>query len=252
MTELPLWSYGLPGWARSAWTELKGRLPQDEDWAVWFDWYEQRLRGGSPGEAYELVFASIPEEEWDKGPAAANAWIREHLPQRDEEQRTSGHQIDDEESLRAWLVEQSREIAVAIAGRAALRIAPLVVSAAHVDTKLIARLTSAVFRATALARADVQAGYATANTAANAYAANAADAAAAAYAASAVQRRRQRRRCIPRRCRCRPCRRGRGRGRGRQRCRRHRLASRSVGRRRGADYRGAGPRGLTALVRRLA
>ena len=29
-----------------------------------------RLRGGSRGEASELVFASVPKEEWDKGPAA--------------------------------------------------------------------------------------------------------------------------------------------------------------------------------------
>jgi hypothetical protein len=181
-----LWSNGLPGWASKAWSFLRSALPSDEDWEVWIDWYEQRLRGGSHGKDYELAFVKVPQAEWDKGPAAANTWIRQHLPQRDEEQRTSGHQIDDEESLRAWLVKQSREIAVAIAGRAALRIAPLVASAGHVDTKLIARLTSAVFRATALARADVQAGYATANTAANAYAANAAADVQAGYAVAAA------------------------------------------------------------------
>ena len=55
-------------------------MPEDEDWDVWIDWYEERLRGGSRGENYELVFASVPQEEWDKGPAAANAWIKAHLP----------------------------------------------------------------------------------------------------------------------------------------------------------------------------
>ena len=38
------------------------------------------MRGVSRGEEYELVFASVPLEVWDKGPAAANVWIREHLP----------------------------------------------------------------------------------------------------------------------------------------------------------------------------
>jgi hypothetical protein len=27
------------------------------------------------------VFASVPQQEWDKGPAAANTWIKAHLPQ---------------------------------------------------------------------------------------------------------------------------------------------------------------------------
>jgi hypothetical protein len=39
------------------------------------------LRGApSHGEAYELVFATVPIKEWDKGHASANRWIKEHLP----------------------------------------------------------------------------------------------------------------------------------------------------------------------------
>ena len=39
------------------------------------------LKGGGLVEgAYEIVFASVPQAEWDKGQAAANAWIRVHLP----------------------------------------------------------------------------------------------------------------------------------------------------------------------------
>ena len=53
---------------------------RNEDWDVWIDWYEERLLGGSRGEAYELVFASAPQEVWNEGPAAANAWIKAHLP----------------------------------------------------------------------------------------------------------------------------------------------------------------------------
>ena len=67
-------------WANDAWARLRAALPKDEDWDVWIDWYEERMRGGSRGEDYELVFASVPKEEWDKGSAAANAWIKAHLP----------------------------------------------------------------------------------------------------------------------------------------------------------------------------
>ena len=82
-SDLPLWSTARPrGLARLV--VLQAALPEGEDWDVWIDWYEERLRGGSRGEAYELVFASVPLEVWDKGPAAANAWIREHLPKRPE------------------------------------------------------------------------------------------------------------------------------------------------------------------------
>ncbi len=79
LANLPLWSDGGPAWANAEWTSLKTALPRGEDWEVWIDWYEDRLRGGSRGEDYELVFASVPQDEWDKGPAAANAWIKAHL-----------------------------------------------------------------------------------------------------------------------------------------------------------------------------
>jgi hypothetical protein len=81
ISDLPLWLRVGPDWAQNARTAFQTALPKGEDWDVWIDWYEQRLRGGSRGEDYELVFASVPVEEWDKGPAAANAWIRAHLPQ---------------------------------------------------------------------------------------------------------------------------------------------------------------------------
>jgi hypothetical protein len=69
-----------PDWWKNDWERLKAALPDEEDWDVWIDWYEERLLGGSRGEAYELVFASAPQEVWDRGPAAANAWIKAHLP----------------------------------------------------------------------------------------------------------------------------------------------------------------------------
>ena len=78
LADLPLWWESPPDWWTNDWESLKAALPSD--WDVWIEWYEERLRGGSSGEAYEFVFASVPPDVWDKGPAAANAWIREHLP----------------------------------------------------------------------------------------------------------------------------------------------------------------------------
>ncbi len=81
LADLPLLSERPPpDWWQSDWERLNAALPSDEDWDVWIDWYKARLRGGSRGEAYELVFASAPQDVWDKGPAAANAWIKAHLP----------------------------------------------------------------------------------------------------------------------------------------------------------------------------
>jgi hypothetical protein len=80
LADAPLWPRGVPDWARKAWAVLRAALPKDEDWDVWIEWYEERVRGGSRGETYELPFVSAPMDVWDQGPAAANAWIRGHLP----------------------------------------------------------------------------------------------------------------------------------------------------------------------------
>jgi hypothetical protein len=80
LADSPLWISAAPGWAQVAWNRLRITLPGGEDWEVWINWYEDRLRGGSRGEAYELVFASVPLDVHKEGRAAANAWIRKHLP----------------------------------------------------------------------------------------------------------------------------------------------------------------------------
>ena len=80
LADSPLWPQGPADWTEAAWRGLKLAFPPDEGWDVWIDWYEDRMRGGSRGEAHELVFVSAPLDVWDEGPAAANAWIKEHLP----------------------------------------------------------------------------------------------------------------------------------------------------------------------------
>jgi len=62
--------------------------------------------------------------------------------------------IKEMESLEAWLMAGSQEIAVVVAARAALRVAPLAIHRGRRDRKLsskTANLTSIIFRATALA-----------------------------------------------------------------------------------------------------
>ena len=59
---------------------MKNALAGMDNWQVWIDWYSDHLAGKSRGEARELIFASVPQSEWEKGPAAANAWIAAHLP----------------------------------------------------------------------------------------------------------------------------------------------------------------------------
>jgi hypothetical protein len=76
-----LWPRGTPLWGYELWPKLRVALPAGEDWEVWTKWYQERLDGApSRGEASDLVFAAVPEEVWDQDPAAANRWIKEHLP----------------------------------------------------------------------------------------------------------------------------------------------------------------------------
>jgi hypothetical protein len=80
LADRALWPPGTPAWAADAWAELTLALPADQDWDVWTRWYEERLIGVLRYVAQEIVFATVPEKVWEQGPAAANKWIREHLP----------------------------------------------------------------------------------------------------------------------------------------------------------------------------
>ena len=151
LNDAPLWTIGWPEREALFWTKLQAAMPQNHDWDVWIEWYEERLRGESRGEDYELVFASVPQEEWDTGPAAANAWIKAHLPPRpDASQKVVVPEIKDFDSLETWLKGRSREVAIAINARAALRVAPIAVRA--FKSRGFRSLVLAVFRANASAR----------------------------------------------------------------------------------------------------
>ena len=75
LTEKPLWLNGTPVWAARQWTSFKDTLPDMEGWQVWIDWYEARLVGGAAIEDLEFVQTTIPEDDWDRGPALVNATI---------------------------------------------------------------------------------------------------------------------------------------------------------------------------------
>ncbi len=81
-----LWPGRLPAWVLEAWDELKrALLASGDDWIVWTDWYEERLKGRpglqsqSGGELLnlEVARAAVPQEMWGGDPATLNAHIRE-------------------------------------------------------------------------------------------------------------------------------------------------------------------------------
>ncbi|MDP3552630.1 hypothetical protein [Methylocystis sp.] len=90
-----LWLNDTPGWATDHWHSLREALPREDDWQVWIDWYQRRLDGRSASQDIELVYARVPIEEWEKGPAAANRWIKERLDELRSAEVSEGVQIGD-------------------------------------------------------------------------------------------------------------------------------------------------------------
>jgi hypothetical protein len=73
----PLWPGGLPPWTNFAWERLwQALILENDDWEVWFKWYEARINGGPANEALELSRAEIDDKTWEQGPRAINAEIR--------------------------------------------------------------------------------------------------------------------------------------------------------------------------------
>lgn len=84
LADWKLWPKAPPAWVYEKWDALEAALPSEQDWEVWFAWYEDRLNGTGRSEERELPYALAPAELWDseKGWIAANNWIAEHLPPR--------------------------------------------------------------------------------------------------------------------------------------------------------------------------
>jgi len=73
-----LWRDDPPDWVLRHWRNLCTALlsAKDEDWGVWIDWYEARLRGDPVNLDLDRAIALIPDVIWDQGPKVANAEIR--------------------------------------------------------------------------------------------------------------------------------------------------------------------------------
>jgi hypothetical protein len=112
LAQAPLWPTNEPQWATEAWLKFRAAVPWDEDWEVWLDWYEERLHVGSRAAAYELVFASVPQEEWDRGAAAANAWIKANLPAVSKQYQQLPVPLENIPSVDTYAVNAAGRIAV--------------------------------------------------------------------------------------------------------------------------------------------
>ena len=78
-----LWLDETPSKVSRAWSKLHpALLSLDQDWQVWIEWYEDRLRGADHPDSRPLIMelererVLIPDADWEKGPAHVNALIR--------------------------------------------------------------------------------------------------------------------------------------------------------------------------------
>lgn len=79
----PLWHLFPPPSGIESWRSLLSLLPDHDAWWVWKDWYEDQVNANPHNEAHELIFVTVPKEEWEKGPAIGNAWIAAKLAEID-------------------------------------------------------------------------------------------------------------------------------------------------------------------------
>jgi hypothetical protein len=113
----------LPDFVLEAWDQLKqALLGAGDDWIVWTDWYDERLKGHPGHQAVELGRAAIPNEIWDKGAPTVNAHIRELF-------RSHGilrYEIANERNVLQELQRLTQEELAIIGVRAVLRALPLI------------------------------------------------------------------------------------------------------------------------------
>jgi hypothetical protein len=120
-----LWPGRLPAWVADAWDQLKqALLAAGDNWIVWTDWYDERLKGHPANQDIEVARAIVPNEIWDKGPATLNAHVRELFRNR----RISSYEISTHltvaRELEALIITWP-ELAI-IGVRVALRALPLI------------------------------------------------------------------------------------------------------------------------------
>lgn len=99
------------------WAGLKTALLElDQNWHVWTDWYDDRLRGADDPrsrpliEDLEVERVQIPNEDWEKGPEHVNAIIAA-LEAKHRGQDSSRETTPDEEEVSALIAELHEKIA---------------------------------------------------------------------------------------------------------------------------------------------
>jgi hypothetical protein len=129
----PLWLMETPAWARDAWQRLEETLlKENQDWLVWTDWYRARLEGKRTNHELEIARVSITDEIWRQGPRAVNAALARSVESVLSRQLSiSDKQAAslDRETLAHDFRHRPRDVAVIMAARAALRVAPLLADA---------------------------------------------------------------------------------------------------------------------------
>jgi len=75
----PLWRNQMVPRVADVWAALRNRmLSEGDDWDVWVDWYEDRLAGRpSLSENFDNDVNKLPNQLWESGPKAVNAFIKE-------------------------------------------------------------------------------------------------------------------------------------------------------------------------------
>lgn len=75
LSGMALWLGGIPTWASDRWANFTDDLPDEESWSVWIDWYEARLSGKPDDATLEAARVTIPDADWEQGPAHVNTII---------------------------------------------------------------------------------------------------------------------------------------------------------------------------------
>jgi hypothetical protein len=142
-----LWPGRIPDWVIKYWERMKGPLlAASEDWIVWTDWYEERLKGRESSPALDLDRASIPDETWAEGPAVVNNLIR----QMHEKRGTRRYELSDADGkteLETRLIALPVDKVAIVGTRAALRAIPLFNFGSSVELNLLSvlRIVSAAW-----------------------------------------------------------------------------------------------------------
>lgn len=83
LAQSPLWSGEAVAWFGHGWDRLKRAMNEaDEDWDVWINWYESRLRGSDFDLNLDVHLAETVAKEWPRrSPRTINVLLKDRLPQ---------------------------------------------------------------------------------------------------------------------------------------------------------------------------